>query len=378
MRHSYLTFILFLFVGCSQLSWGPHQPLIVMTYNVENLFDTDHDEGKQDWAYLPKDHPVKREGCLQVSSPHWQRECFAIDWTPEKLEIKLNQIKKVIESSSDRRPHILVLTEVENLAVASALASMTGHTQVFITEGADQRGIDIAFLLDLPPGVEVIAWKEVDVTEGNKGLSRPTRPIGKLILSLPEGILVVYGSHWPSQGAPNESRLHAARVHVQSLKRVRQQYPDAYIISTGDFNVIDSNRPNALELLVEEGQLVDVHTLFMKSDLIADKDKEGMALGTYFFARNQTWNLLDRILINDQLFNENSGLRADLASYEIVARDYMLTAHRVSEPGAEYGHLTRGVPKRYNFQATRASQAGFSDHFPVKLKILRGPHSDNR
>ncbi|MCH2100039.1 MAG: hypothetical protein MK142_16780, partial [Pseudomonadales bacterium] len=32
---------------------GAAEPIRIMTFNVENLFDTTHDEGKNDETYLP-------------------------------------------------------------------------------------------------------------------------------------------------------------------------------------------------------------------------------------------------------------------------------------------------------------------------------------
>ena len=53
--------------------------LSIMTYNVENLFDTLDDEGKDDKAYLPlaqkqsKDHI---ESCNKVKVQKWRNECL--------------------------------------------------------------------------------------------------------------------------------------------------------------------------------------------------------------------------------------------------------------------------------------------------------------
>ena len=38
----------------------------VMTYNVENLFDTVHDKGKRDWEYLPKEFVGKEKECNKI------------------------------------------------------------------------------------------------------------------------------------------------------------------------------------------------------------------------------------------------------------------------------------------------------------------------
>src|SRR5690606_36364286 len=41
----------------------------VMAYNLENLFDTSHDEGKEDWTYLPL--------AFKCSSKQVQKYCQA-------------------------------------------------------------------------------------------------------------------------------------------------------------------------------------------------------------------------------------------------------------------------------------------------------------
>jgi hypothetical protein len=366
-----IVFLLFstLFSGCAQLVWGPSQSLIIMTYNVENLFDTEHDEGKEDFTYLPKDHPLKRRGCLQITSLHWQRECFETDWTEEKLELKLSQLARVIKASSPRRPHIVVLTEVENLAVAQRLANITGHSEVFITEGPDRRGIDIAVLLDLPPGSKVVSFKEVDVSQGQTHLEeRPTRPLMKLHLETHIGELVIYGNHWPSQGSPNATRIHVAEQKAKSIARVQEAYPQARIVSVGDFNVIDRNQPNALVVLKEQSGLKDAYREAQDRGL----KKSDLPPGTYFFARDSVWNHLDRILLDPRLVDPAYDLTADLSSFEIIRRDFMTRTHRVStQDSKRAGELIVGVPHRANFQTTNPEHAGFSDHFPVLIHLRR-------
>jgi len=64
--------------------------LNIMSYNVENLFDTTHDIGKLDYTYLPKS--IKdtsrevQEYCQSVGVPRWKEECYNIDWTDAKLK----------------------------------------------------------------------------------------------------------------------------------------------------------------------------------------------------------------------------------------------------------------------------------------------------
>ncbi|MBP3935471.1 MAG: hypothetical protein J6D44_16620, partial [Pseudomonas sp.] len=57
----------------------------LMTWNVENLFDTEHDAGKDDFAYLPlsvkRAHPEYLASCTKIEVPAWRKECEENDWT---------------------------------------------------------------------------------------------------------------------------------------------------------------------------------------------------------------------------------------------------------------------------------------------------------
>ena len=104
-------------------------------YNQENLFDTCHDAGKNDYEYLP-DAPKR--------------------WNTEKYVSKLKNLSKVIsELSRDKVPEgpaVIGVAEAENRRVLDdlvgqpALAS-TGYRVVHY-EGPDKRGIDCALLYD--------------------------------------------------------------------------------------------------------------------------------------------------------------------------------------------------------------------------------------
>ena len=48
MRHICFLVLLLLFINTNTIS----QTMKIMTYNVENLFDTQHDEGKNDYDIL--------------------------------------------------------------------------------------------------------------------------------------------------------------------------------------------------------------------------------------------------------------------------------------------------------------------------------------
>jgi len=98
-----------------------------MTYNVENLLDTTHDEGKDDYTFLPlklkKTHPECLAACKKNQSPYREKECLETDWSDEILETKLTRLAESIgQINNGQGPDIQILEEVENLHVLNMLA----------------------------------------------------------------------------------------------------------------------------------------------------------------------------------------------------------------------------------------------------------------
>ena len=81
----------------------------IMGYNVQNLFDAEHDDGKEDFQFLPKSSPFKKNcgGAKLLSALAPFDLCTDTDWTVEKVSWKIEQIKFAIDSQGDL-PDILV------------------------------------------------------------------------------------------------------------------------------------------------------------------------------------------------------------------------------------------------------------------------------
>ena len=101
-------------------------------YNVENLFDTYHDDGKNDYEFLP-DGKNK--------------------WTEPKYEKKLHNIATVIRTMADENKAyhaVLGLSEVENRHVLENLVNQpeieAANYQIVHYDGPDRRGVDVALL----------------------------------------------------------------------------------------------------------------------------------------------------------------------------------------------------------------------------------------
>ena len=105
---------------------------VIGFYNLENLFDTYHDEGKNDYEYLP-------DG--------------ANEWTEFKYQKKLANMAKVIRAMRDENKAyhaVLGVSEVENRHVLEDLvaepAIADANFQIVHYDGPDRRGVDVGLL----------------------------------------------------------------------------------------------------------------------------------------------------------------------------------------------------------------------------------------
>ncbi len=338
----------FAFQFISTLTYGQDDKIWIESYNVENLFNPDHQEGKDDLDFTPNGK---------------------LNWTPEKLRLKLSQIRKVIELKNPK-PDILGIVEIEDEVVARMLAQELGYAEFIISESPDERGVDVALLYNSSEKIKFVSKNEhilVDPT-----LIKPTRNILEVkFKTSAEQNLVVFVNHWPSQRSPAATRIAAAKVLKELADKRMQEDPDVRIVSFGDFNTLDKDHPHPFSniLLVPNGgsRLHDVHEEFMKSASVPRWMQLKQPLGTYFYAPTMDWNVLDRFFVNSALLS-GQGLHIDLPSYEIVRHSSISTAHFYTHEGdAHFGSVVQGIPKRYDHLATAAHKAGYSDHYPIRM-----------
>ena len=91
LKHNFVIILLLLL---SISSYG-QQSITFLTYNVENLFDTNDDAHKNDSEFLPQGSK---------------------SWTEDRYQLKIEQIATVLDSTG---ADIMGLTEVENYKVVS-------------------------------------------------------------------------------------------------------------------------------------------------------------------------------------------------------------------------------------------------------------------
>jgi predicted extracellular nuclease len=346
-------------------------PLRVMFYNVYNLFDDQHDEGKQDWEFLPFSFAGKLAGCERINVQRFRESCLRTDWTADHLELKLSQIERALRSTGRWLPDVLGLVEIENEAVVAMLAERLGYNEYYVSESPDRRGIDVAILAKTGSKINYQGHQEFEVDFGSHRGKATRNVLAVEFLANNDQPLVVLVNHWPSQGNSTADRLAAAKTMKKAVATYLNRDQSTAIIAGGDFNTIDRDSPHPLNSILyhssNPNQLFDMHAKFMGDTRIPASQRRGMAEGTYFYTKDMTWNLLDRIMVNRSL-THGRGMRVKTATYKIHAND-LLSREWEFRGGQSHRQTGFQVPRRYNNQTLEASEAGFSDHYPLSVVV---------
>lgn len=314
---------LFLFLLCFSLS-SAAQSLTLVELNCENLFDTRHDEGKQDAEFLPE------------AGRHW---------TPRRYWRKVNNLAQEIISCGDamQLPDVVALCEVEN---DTCLRDLTRRSllrnagyEYLMTCSPDERGLDVALLYQ-PASFAPVCYDELHVPT-LPGM-RPTRDVlhvaGRIITGDTLHLFVVHApSRYGGEVASRPFRLQVARVLCEAVADLRRHSPDARIVIAGDFN--DYFDSPALQQL-EQHQLLNVGR--------QAKGRHG-ALATYRYQGE--WRSLDHVFVSPSLL-------AHVAAALIHDEPFLL------EDDERYG----GVKPRRTYSGFNYRPA-FSDHLPLVVRF---------
>ena len=310
----------------------------VAFYNVENLFDTMHDEGKNDHEYLPNGQNK---------------------WDNTKYQAKLQNTAKIISKLSTDKlpigPAIIGLSEIENRNVLEDLLKQPTLAErgyeIIHHEGVDRRGIDCAFLYN-PKLFELTASKLAPYIYANNDTTYKTR--GFLIAS---GLMAgekthFIVNHWPSRGAASPARELAGK-QVRLLKdSLLKEDAQAKIFIMGDFNDDPMDKSMAISLGAKrKAKDTKVHDLY---NPWWNTLRSGA--GTHMY--NGQWNLFDQIVFTGNLLGTD---RSTLKYFrnEIFKRDYMF------QKEGKY----KGYPKRTHSSGVWTN--GYSDHLPSIVYLIK-------
>lgn len=211
-----------------------HKSYVIGFYNLENLFDTYHDEGKNDYEYLP-------DG--------------ANEWTEEKYAKKLRNMARVIadmKKDNGAWHAVLGVSEVENRHVLEDLVSepaiAEANYQIVHYDGPDRRGVDCAlfyrpevfkyitsesipFTFE-PSRIDWSAW-----TEEEKDAFR-TRDILMVRGTIDGEMFAFFVCHLPSRlgGKGADLRPRGAEIAYMRAMELQEEFPGIKIVVMGDMN----------------------------------------------------------------------------------------------------------------------------------------------
>ena len=297
--------------------------LTFVELNCENLFDCQHDDGKEDMEYLPE------------ATRHWTQKRY---WK------KLNNIaKELLSCSEDGIPDLIVLCEIENDSVMRDLTKRsllrTAGYEYLVTQSPDERGIDVALLYS-PFSFSPIVSYPIRI-EPVKNM-RPTRDILYVCGQTVSGdSLHVFIVHAPSRygGIRYSHPFREAAVArlCQSIDSIQTLKPDAQIVVAGDFN--DGPGSDTFQPLLRKG----IYNL-TKEALGANGVK-----GTYRYQGE--WERIDHILSSQSMIGK-------------VDTTYIHAPLFLLEEDTTYG----GYKPRRTYNGMRY-KPGYSDHLPLVVRF---------
>lgn len=324
---------------------NPHA-VTIMTFNVENLFDSRDEPGKNDNTFLPASHK-RSDGhiaaCRAIENEFWRDQCLNWDWSDSMVEAKLGAVaRSILQVDGGRGPDIVALQEVENVGILERLRTEyladAGYRPAILIEGDDRRGIDVAFLSRLETDGEAVLH-QTDFSAFEAWRVEDTRGILETTFVLPDGTLLTgFAVHFPAPFHPTAMRAAAYR-HLNELKAALP--PGRPAFAAGDFNTTAREKR-------EQGML----ERFVRTDWVVAHESgcEGCK-GTQYYPPDDSWSFLDMIL-----WSPGRGAQATWQLGDNSAQIANAAAGQVSPDG---------TPARFTVPAGD----GVSDHWPLVVTI---------
>lgn len=323
----------FMSTACTSQKQMLRSEYTVLSYNVENLFDTADDPKIPDEEFLPQSEKK---------------------WTGERYQKKLDDLAKVIAGvNPSDYPEIIGLVEIENQTVLEDLihtAALKSHPYGIIhEESPDYRGIDVALLYRKDAFKE--EWHETLPVVFAEDTAFKTRDILHVVGKVKNNTVHVFVNHWPSRiGGDDKTepkRVMAASVLKSKVDELMAADANARVIIMGDMNDEPANKSLQETLGAKSPDSGSKLVNLMMPD-----DQNG--LGTYFYSGN--WNMLDNIVVSKAMISGKK-VKVENNKGEIYRSDWMIFTNKNGDktPNRTY------VGNKYT--------GGVSDHFPVYFKM---------
>ena len=307
-----IIYFIFLSLISSLPILAENSSLRIVSYNVENLFDTQHDTLKNDSSFLP-------DGMHH--------------WTYRRYQTKIDRIAQVLVNIGGWESVPLVgLCEVEN---ARCLRHLCYKLRRFYYkyvhyDSPDERGVDVALLYD-STRISILTSQAIPLMLENDR----TRDIlyVSALYELRDTVHVML-CHLPSQlgGASSSDwkRQHAKSLLQSHIDSILLLQPSANIVLMGDMNTLPQDDLNAM------------------TNLMLPIQKSG--LGTHKY--QGIWTCLDQFYVSPSLVSR--------AQTTIFSPPWLMEE---DVPYLDLKPRRTYVGYRYN--------DGYSDHLPIVLTIQK-------
>lgn len=380
MKRHLFTIILLLFPCLSLMAERKVSTYSIAFYNVENLFDTIHAEGKNDYEFLPGG---------------------SYKWDSNKYINKLKNLAQVfselgVTPQTPKGPALIGVAEVENRAVLEDLvkepAIRNRRLRILHFESPDRRGVDCALLYNpkqfkLQDSLYIpYIFPSADAPDDTLGFTQGSdnRIVARQLfgdtVSITRGFLVGIGEmakerlavivmHWPSRGSKTESRERAGRQVMALKKALTRQYPGIKLIVMGDFNDNPDDKSmmaGGLDAKHKPQQVKKADDLYNPWWYILRKEKRG----TLYFKKN--WDLFDQILVSGNLIDNTMDEKPSHNAQDLhltngltfCASEIFKTDYLFQQEGNYKGYLKRT-------SAGGNWLNGYSDHLPTYILLVK-------
>lgn len=345
MKKYFSAFFFLLFFCVSIGAQKKFHAYAVGFYNLENLFDTCHDAGKNDYQFLPSG---------------------SYKWNGMKYSHKLHNMARALSDiGTTMLPGVgcsaIGVSEVENDRCLTDLCaqpelSKRGYKFCHV-EGPDHRGIDCALIYN-PSLFAVKAFRLYPYIPSEKqdSLFR-TRGFFAVSGEMAGEHVVIIVNHLPSRFSVSYYREVGA-AQIKTLKdRILSLDPKAKVIVMGDMNDDPTNKSMHEALSAKEEV-----SMVGKDDMYNPWYNVLAKQGTGTLQYQGSWYLFDQIILSPSLINKNG--EKDFTTlkyfkYEIQRMPYLFQTE------GKY----KGGTKRTT--AGGVWLDGFSDHLPTVVYLVK-------
>lgn len=314
-------------------------------WNVENLFDIENSQLRI---------PILQDILADE----------LIGWDTNILDLKIAQLVDIIQNMNNGLgPDILGVCEVENESVLSKLANAINlpnrKYEIAHHDGSDQRGIEVGFIFDENKFIKGNDYSHVVL------LRYPTRDIFMVEFTTKtnnRNEIIIIGNHWPARTNcslfDEPYRIVAAESLVYWHSQIRKtKCENTPILVMGDFNDEPFNRSMTQYLLSSRSKQKVKFSSNDKPRLFNLMwNRMGEEYESYYYNNNPL--MVDQFLVSRGFLDRNSAFSVDQNSVEII----------------HYPRMTKGryykTPKRFGRPSKGLDLTGYSDHFPIGMKII--------